>query len=452
MNLYEIYPKQFRNINIPVQRDLCFVLMPFANQFDNLYYQIKASLSKFKISCLRDDEILGSQPFMNKVLTHIIKARYVIVVLTSYRPNVLYELGIAHCFKDVQNVLVLVEKSFNIEEEISKNFSDISHLTYVHYDINDLSPLNEHLENFINNSNSILDFQEYLYENGLLSNISDSGKEFIEYIENYFKSHFSIFVELLYDRNINICDQTFLLEKCCELLYNQIDEGGKYLDAILKIYATILIKSESLSCSNEHVKSLLTDGFIRGRVLTEYEIDRIKVDFAVCLASQDKFLNILIPWIINYFQRTHSSRIDLNRYKLEHYLISSNNTELNNSICNAVSAADFHVREHMSDIIGEKKLRQAFTALCNQLEKETNLYAGKSIIVALGHIGNGDDKSAGEVVLSWLYKHIQNIINSGQDFTNSILTKSYRALKNLYEPLIDNFNEELLNYITNMNY
>lgn len=36
MDLYSIYPKQFRNSKITIEKDRCFVLMPFRTNIINL--------------------------------------------------------------------------------------------------------------------------------------------------------------------------------------------------------------------------------------------------------------------------------------------------------------------------------------------------------------------------------------------------------------------------------
>lgn len=44
MDLCSIYPKQFRNSKIPIDKDRCFVLMPFSEEYDKLYGIIKDTL------------------------------------------------------------------------------------------------------------------------------------------------------------------------------------------------------------------------------------------------------------------------------------------------------------------------------------------------------------------------------------------------------------------------
>lgn len=112
MDNYIIYPKQFRNAKIPVERNRCFILMPFDKIFDLVYGTIKNELQDNGYICNRADEICGSKPIMNKILTEILKSQYIIADLTNLNPNVFYELGIAHTFKDAQNILLIKQKGF----------------------------------------------------------------------------------------------------------------------------------------------------------------------------------------------------------------------------------------------------------------------------------------------------------------------------------------------------
>ena len=96
---YKIYPKQFINDKIPIEKNRCFMLMPFSPEFDFIYGTIKKDLNDNGLICNRADEIAGSKPILNKILTEILKSRYIIADLTAYNPNVFYELGIAHSFK-----------------------------------------------------------------------------------------------------------------------------------------------------------------------------------------------------------------------------------------------------------------------------------------------------------------------------------------------------------------
>ncbi len=75
--------------------------MPFKDELDYIYGVIKQGLNKAGYIC---------------------------------NPNVFYELGISHSFKEAQNIIILKQQG-------SKVPFDITHLTYIEYDPNNVNIL-----------------------------------------------------------------------------------------------------------------------------------------------------------------------------------------------------------------------------------------------------------------------------------------------------------------------
>jgi len=103
------YPRDHFESEIREQLGLCFVMMPFAKEFNPTYELIKAVFENPVVGfkCTRADEILGGQQIMSDILAGIGCAQLVIADLTSRNPNVFYELGIAHMAKPSERVLLL---------------------------------------------------------------------------------------------------------------------------------------------------------------------------------------------------------------------------------------------------------------------------------------------------------------------------------------------------------
>ena len=120
--------------------------------------------------------------------------------------------------------------------------------------------------------------------------------------------------------------------------------------------------------------------------------------------------------------RSKASSIDLNRYKLESFLMTTEHENINQIIISSIFDANCHIREHMADIIGEKKLDSARGSLLKQLEAEQNYFTVSSIIEALGKIGYYNDIQS---ILNWLDKHQDKIIMEHQYF---LLKHIYKAL------------------------
>jgi hypothetical protein len=80
--------------------DLCFVLMPFREELDDIYREIiKPAVVNNGMKCIRADEIYNVGPIMDDVWEQIQKASIIVAELTGRNPNVFYELGIAHAIK-----------------------------------------------------------------------------------------------------------------------------------------------------------------------------------------------------------------------------------------------------------------------------------------------------------------------------------------------------------------
>lgn len=453
MDKCAIYPKQFKNEEIIVCRNRCFVLMPFDHKYDKLYGVIKQELDMINIVCNRDDEIQGNQPFMNKVLTEIAQSQYIIAILTGYRANVIYELGIVHCFKDIQNVMILIEKDSANCEKLKDRAADLSHLTYHEYDSNNLLLVRAEVREFIERNKPFVDFENFIFSKNIIIDGNLEVGLFVEIIKNVLGSQFELFIQALTREDFNV------EEKIIEQYYNSILEimaanSNDYnlICATIRIYAEILMKCKNSAVATAYITAYITDEFIRNAVFTQSFINQCKIDFIVRFVESNKYIDIVMPWVIQYFKRTKSSTIDLNRYKLESLLLFTENSQVNLFLISALRENDFHIREHIADVIGEKKLSIAHEYLLAQLENETSLYAGKSLIVALGKTTSKISLQSPIIILKWLERNILNILAGGEDFTNSILTKSKLAIGKINAEHVYAFDTKFLQYITNVRY
>ena len=79
------------------EKIVCFVLMPFADKYLEVYEQVyKPVCESNSIKCWRVDEISRPGSITRDIVQGIIDSDIIIADLTSQNPNVFYELGIAH--------------------------------------------------------------------------------------------------------------------------------------------------------------------------------------------------------------------------------------------------------------------------------------------------------------------------------------------------------------------
>lgn len=398
------------------------MLMPFSEDFDYIYGVIKKDLNDNGLICNRADEIAGSKPILNKILTEILKSRYIIADLTNYNPNVFYELGIAHSFKDAPNILLLKQKD-------SKIPFDLTHLTYIEYTPDNLRFLTATIRNFIQENKYLSEFHEALNLGGITTLVCDNHETFIDYLQDYFGSRISIITCIL-----NGTEQKYTEEELSiffkdyeALIINIINNKNFELaNGILNTYFHLLSTCENYSIVEYFVTRFMNDLFAR---YNEYrnEILSWNTELMLLLAKKKKLLRISMPWIIGYFSRSKSSSIDLNRYKLESFLMTEEDENINQIIANSIFDDNCYIREHMADIIGEKKIYSAKNNLIKQLIIEQNYFTVASIIEALGKIGDAESL---QIILSWTAENSDKIISDHQYFLLKHIFKAIVLLDN----------------------
>lgn len=407
MNDYFIYPKQFQYEKILPKKNTCFMIMPFAQSFNEIYGTIKEETEKNGVICCRADEMNGSQPIVNKIIRGILESQYIIVDITDATANVFYELGIAHSFRDAQSILL-------IKQEDNKYPFDISHLPTQNYSPNILFQLKAIIDNFIKSAKIISDFRDALSINDINDNTITNN--FIEYIENYFYNDISIYSYIL-----NSCTSKYKIEqvdnafKKFEILVQQTlnNRISSISDGILNVYIKLIEKCDIDEISRKYV-SQFEDMLLLSGIDDQSIIISKKTDLMLALANNNKLLDICLPWIINYFSQSKSSIIDLNRYKLESFLMNSTSKEVETVIISSLFNDDCHIREHMADIIGAKKINNAYKSLKSRLFIEENWFTVGSIIEAIGRVAPKDDGL--HSIESWVELKGHDIIEQKQFF------------------------------------
>jgi len=127
-------------ISVPqhgVDPNLCFVLMPFDEQFSNLFAVVESVVKDYAyLKCVRADRIPGPSQITSDIWEHIQKSRFLIAVITGRNPNVFYEIGFAHALG--KDVILLVQEGEKVP-------FDIQVIRYLRYNPDDLAALRDEL-------------------------------------------------------------------------------------------------------------------------------------------------------------------------------------------------------------------------------------------------------------------------------------------------------------------
>ncbi|MES9924532.1 MAG: hypothetical protein ABW152_10585 [Candidatus Thiodiazotropha endolucinida] len=125
----------------PEKSKYAFVAMPFNTDIvrpDVWELGIKGALSELSIEAYRVDMDYGSVPVMEKIATLIFESAFVIVDITGWSANVLYETGLAHSAN--KETITICES-----EKVMELPFDIRHISTIAYTPSDLNKLKNDL-------------------------------------------------------------------------------------------------------------------------------------------------------------------------------------------------------------------------------------------------------------------------------------------------------------------
>lgn len=106
-------------------KNMCFVLMPFKERFNEIYKQAIKPTVEEKFTCLRADEIFSANVVIQDIQQYIQQAKFLIADLTGRNPNVFYELGLAHAIP--KEVILITQNGKDIP-------FDLRHIRYIIYE------------------------------------------------------------------------------------------------------------------------------------------------------------------------------------------------------------------------------------------------------------------------------------------------------------------------------
>lgn len=167
MSSYAVYPKEFKNLKQNINEKMCFIIMPFKEEKNGVYETIKRAVQECGLNYDRSDELKKSSPFINKIISSINSAYYLIVDISDLNANVLYELGIAHTLRDADRVLILKDTQTECP-------SDLKHITYFSYEKNNTQQLYDNVVNFLKSNHYINDLKELMFLFNICEDNTDS--------------------------------------------------------------------------------------------------------------------------------------------------------------------------------------------------------------------------------------------------------------------------------------
>ena len=286
-----------------------FVIMPFQEDFFEVYKKMKAELgASFEFSNAGEEG--NQQNILKDIIIPIYKADVVIADLTGVNPNVMYELGVAHSLNKKTIMITQDELSklpFDLKSyranQYSKDFSKINKLIET-LKIN----LNGAIDNTVDFGNPIIDNLKLL---GINVDFYPLKKEDFKISEKADESFFKLKEKI--DKNIE------------DLKKQIINFAHTILDSNLQIKDLL----SNMNCmSQEEVKK--SPKITQEKIISEYSIilDKINRNLKTCdkavtdswnSIKNDIYVIIKFPYLKNdqsrleFFQDIFSSFKDLKR-------------------------------------------------------------------------------------------------------------------------------------------
>ena len=380
------------------KRNTCFVLMPFRIEFEEVYAQIKSAVAEIGFTCNRADSLFDNKPIMTNIISEIICSHFIIADLTDRNPNVFYEIGISHALRDAVNVLLIAQDMEHVP-------FDLRHLPVVLYKMDNLISLSVKLKKLILENKSYFEGEQAL-RNRYFHRVEHES-ELVEMIE-YFKTTDSVIWELVLEAN-QIRDESIDAEQVLDHIY------------IFQAALALLIKTNKirlfLNLYRVFLDTLLffagnkaVDMYIRDTLgerslpfsVGESMLSGLLADLAMAAIQHPKYRRVCLQWMFDYLSRNKVAGVDLNRSKIESFIMNSRDPFVKDALIAALSDRNPVVREAMADFIGELRIHDGLPNLLSALQIEENPYTVRSIISAIGKVGT---REVGQSILQWTESH-----------------------------------------------
>lgn len=408
MNNYIIAPVQLRYDKQKRLDNICFIIMPFANEKNKAYEAIKQAIRDCGMIAERSDDSKQSIAFMTKIINSIATASYLIVDISALNANVFYELGIAHTLRSYDRVLILKD---------SKTIcpGDIKHINYFEYDTENLLELYNHVKNFLNEEHIINDLKGIMYISDIIEINQDADyalNKIHEKLRHYSLDLVHIFNNIFDDID-NICINKIMIS-IYELLLENIDD--RTLNTIyLKLLCHIIKKLPTYFNIEKFINHVFGLASFDENKMNELNM---KTEIAVNIFKFDYYYEELYDWIKLFLCNSSPASINISRYKINIGLINSNSIQTSRFLLkNLKEQKNDYLLEHTINICKAKLLKESIEYVLDIIESTINPYVFRSSIDLIADIGSFEQyNKMFEIILNkedlinnnkFIHKHIE---------------------------------------------
>lgn len=394
------YPRDYATPSWDINIGTAFVIMPINTDFDLPLGLITDVCESLDITAKRADDITKQNFIISNILEGIAKSEIIIVDITGSNANVFYELGIAHTLRPRHSVIIITQ-----DKEISKTTPfDIRHWSILPYSTTNTSMFKSSLKERIKSCRQFVNSEEFICK--LLRGYtfdSDIIDGFISTSKQINTSNLELTCNILSGNiSVQICDRNKIIE-----LNKYLATLGDYSDGIyLKI--TRLLKF--LTFTSDFVLSQYIDT-IKSMFLSNWKRDGIYMDDAdhweliadICckiIEKKHSDKTDAINWLIQYLHNARMGRIDKVRTKIEHFLLTTKDDEIDNAIVEVLIKPNRTAKESAVDICGQKPIHQSIDNIIKIIkDNNSDPHLIRSSINALARM---NVSTAAEDIFNWM--------------------------------------------------
>lgn len=420
--MYDIYPRTIARAALSPKLNRCFLLMPFDPSFDGIYQRVSVALEERKFTVMRADSMFVNRAVLTTIVQGILTSHFIIAELTGNNPNVLYELGLAHSFRDGPNVILITQN----KEDVPFN---LRHLRIMDYDPSNmdsfLAKLTEYLVQNRTYFPALVRLRErYRTQIGSDAELEDTY-EFLVRCESEVWHTIAGYlgVEAGPVALASLLPGMWLLR--AELVHVLTNERISLFNNTFLLFKDILASVAHEPEVTEYALEVLRTNRFRDFPRDEAASLGMTIDFALALFSNPQMRPHVVRWIFDYLSRPKIAGVDVQRARVEQFVLRSDNAQLHEALKERLGSENARVREIAADFLGEMRDATALDVLIDALTAETDPFVTRSIFSALKKIGRPE---AGPAVIDWVVQHRRVISTRKLDY---VLESAVDALSSI---------------------
>jgi len=398
--------------------------MPFHNSFDEVYSEIKSSLRIIGFGCTRADDIYANRPIMNIIISEIMTAHFVIADLTDRNPNVFYEVGVAHSVRDISNVILL-------SQSIEFVPFDLRHLPIIIYERDNLRSLTTRLTKRVIENKEFFEGQVRIRERYQQQIAAESDlEEVFSFLEERDRGLWRLILNAM-DISVEASSESDIVYNVFELrkeLSGLIATGRlKLFRNLFRIFKDVLCHFVEYRQIDEYISEALQRQKFIDFPVDDGEMIGMLIELAITLFRHPRFKRRALEWLFNYLARPKVAGIDINRGKIEYFIMYTDDPELREALVYTLEHNNPYMRETAADFIGEMRLDGASRNLILALSREVSPFAARSIFSAIGKLANPD---GAVVIIEWVKNHLEVVKSQNLGFAIDYARQAITSIDN----------------------